>query len=198
MLVVRFVIFSILLCAAIDSHAEMSMFLSMGYGRGGTRLATLTGGQDYNIQAGSGLFVSGGVIIPVTLTKPHRFESQFGVGYMFQDDASHEENRVSLSRVPFEAIYFYRNRQELFRLGWGLTYQAAGKITAKGTNYSAETRVDNAVGWILAAEKLWTSQDSPSPWGLGVRYMKINYHLSKFSKDANGDTLYFTLSTYSP
>jgi hypothetical protein len=174
-------------------------YLSAGYGRGGSQLSHLTGEQNYNIEAGSGLFLIGGAIVPITPTRPHRFESQLGLGYMFQQDKKNEANRVSWSRIPVEALYMYRNTAALFRLGWGVTYHMAGKISAKGANSGAETGVKNALGWVLAAEKLWSYGEKDSGnWALGLRYVAIKYRLSKFSREANGDTLFVTFSMMSP
>jgi hypothetical protein len=194
--------FRFLVAAAIlviGSHAyAVDGYVSFGYGHGGTQLKDVTGGQDYNTQAGSGLYMVGGVVIPISPTTPHRFEGQLGLGYMFQDDARNEENLVSWSRVPLEALYFYRNTRELFRFGWGITYHVAGKISAKGTNSSAETNVDNALGWVFAAEKLWSpSENTPGTVAFGIRYVSIKYNSSNFSEEADGSTWYLTLSSFS-
>ena len=47
-------------------------FISFGFGSGGSNLSQLTGGQDYDIHAGDGLFISGGLIFSISPTHPHR------------------------------------------------------------------------------------------------------------------------------
>ncbi len=177
----------------------VSGYLSTGYGRGGTRLSELTGGQDYNTQAGSGLYLTGGALFVLSPTTPHRFELQIGLGYMFQDDAREEENRISWSRIPIEALYFYRNTREMFRLGWGATYHVGNNISAKGTNAAIETDVDNALGWMISGEKLFSLKaDELGVWGIGFRYLWINYKSSSFLRDADGSSWFLTLSFIGP
>lgn len=190
----------VLFCVLISIKAEaVSSYLSMGYGRGGTHLPDVTGGQNYNTQAGSGLFITGGALFVLSPTIPHRFEMEFGLGYMFQDDARQEENRVSWSRIPIEALYFYRNTREMFRLGWGATYHVGNRISAKGTNASADISVENALGWLISGEKLFSSnEDGLGAWGLGFRYLWINYKSSSFAKDADGSGWSLTLSFVGP
>src|SRR3712207_1620507 len=101
----RLQIFAVISTVLASHQAQaISGYFSMGYGRGGTRLSDVTGGQDYNTQAGSGLFLTGGALFAVSPTIPHRFEMQLGLGYMFQEDARQEENRVTWRRIPIEAL----------------------------------------------------------------------------------------------
>lgn len=186
--------FGLLLILISFQARAISGYMTMGYGRGGTPLADLTGGQDYNTQAGSGFLISGGALFAVSPTIPHRFEAQLGLGYLFQDDARVDENLVSWSRVPVEALYFYHNTREMFRLGWGATYHVRNFIKAKGANASAETSVENAFGWILTAEKIFDSPQNEGRWGLGLRYLWIKYSSRAFSREADGNTLFLTLS----
>lgn len=173
----------------------ISGYLSLGFGSGGTRLSNVTGGQDYQVQAGSGLFMTGGALFSLSPTVPHRFEMQLGLGYLFQDDARQKENRVSWSRIPIEAIYLYRHTQSLFRLGWGATYHMANKISAKGSNATAGTNVDDSLGWIISGEKLFASREGGrGVWSLGLRYLWIDYKSSSFSKPADGNSWFLTLS----
>ncbi len=171
--------------------------MSFGYGSGGSDLNKLTGNQNYDLKAGDGFFISGGVVLPISPTTPHRFETQLGVGSMFQSDGSDKDkNSVSWRRFPIDLIYFYRNTRELFRLGYGLTYQVANKIDAKDANSTATTKVDNALGWAITAEKFFTSTDT-NIWSIGLRYNMIGYSSSGFMKNANGDALFLTFTLIS-
>ncbi|MES2965414.1 MAG: hypothetical protein V4760_16145 [Bdellovibrionota bacterium] len=176
------------------AHA-LAGYLSMGYGRGGTHLRDLTGGQNYNTQAGSGLFLTGGALLTVSDTIPHRFEAQLGLGYMFQDDAREELNSTKWSRVPIEALYYYRNTREMFRFGWGATYHVFNRISGKGANLSVTRDVENAFGWVVAGEKLFNEPSKEGQaWGLGLKYVWLNYKSSSFVSDADANTWYLTFS----
>src|SRR5438105_4362115 len=91
--VIAFLLFS-------QGALTVTVHLSFGYGRNGTYLSDLTGGQNYNTQAGSGLYLSGGVILPISPTIPHSFEAQLGIGYLYQGDSRDENNSVSWTRFP--------------------------------------------------------------------------------------------------
>lgn len=181
------------LSISLDALAT-DRFISAGFGTGGASLSDATGGQNYNIKAGSGIYLLGGAILPVSATTPHRFEAQLGIGFIFEQDYSPKESAVSWSRVPVEAIYFYRNTRELFRLGWGAIYHINNKIEANGANASAATSADHAFGWTLAAEKLIKADESNSLAGIGLKYNFIKYHSSSFTKSANGNALFLTMS----
>lgn len=178
---------------SLDAHAVVGN-ISFGYGSGGTPLSEATGGQDYDTRAGDGFFFIGGVLLPISPTIPHRYELQLGIGYIFQDEGD-DKNSVSWSRIPTEAIYYYRNTRDHYRFGWGITYQIANKISANGTKSDAETSVDNSTGWVFSAEKLITlGPQNEQLIGLGIKYVNIDYTSSSFSKDVHGDCLYFTYS----
>lgn len=163
-----------------------SGFLTLGYGSGGDSLSASSGGQDYNTKAVSGLYFVGGKIFTVSPTIPHRFEAQFGLGYMFQNDAREQVNAVSWSRIPIEAIYYYNNTVENFRLGWGTTYHINGSVSAKGSNETASTNVENAWGFVVVAEKVWDTS-TEGTMSVGLRHTSMNYRLTAFDKVVNGD-----------
>tara|TARA_B110001454_G_scaffold219204_1_gene252254 strand:+ start:68832 stop:69404 length:573 start_codon:yes stop_codon:yes gene_type:complete len=172
-----------------------SGFLTFGYGDGGDSLSSASGGQNYRTHAGSGLFFMLGKIITVSPTVPHHFEAQLGIGYLFQNDAREQDSSVSWSRVPIEAIYFYKNTIENFRLGWGSTCHINSSINAKGTNASASTSVENAWGFVLAAEKLWVTETNEM-MSIGLRHTSMNYRLTAFDKVVNGDNLSVTFTGF--
>ncbi|GEM_PF-2440585 len=161
-------------------------FLTVGYGHGGDSLSNASGGQDYSTQAGSGLFFVGGLLFPISTTTPHRFEAQIGAGYLFQNDEHSKDDSVSWSRIPIEALYYYHNTRNKFRLAWGATYHIANNIDSRGVNKSAETRAENAWGRILVVEKLWSTETGET-MSIGLRHTSINYRLSAFDKIVNGD-----------
>ncbi len=167
----------------------LDKFLSIGFASGGSSLEKLTGNQGYDIDAGAGLSVSGGIIVPVSDTVPHAFEAQLGIGYLFRDQ-DQEENFVSFSRIPVEGIYYYKNTENRFRLGWGAIYHFENKIRARGAYSTAAGPVDPSLGWALAAQKMIGSKGQIA---LGLRYVGIKYRSSRFSGEADGSGLGLTL-----
>lgn len=171
----------------------LTPFLAIGYAGGGDRLSALTGQQGYDLSTGAGIYFSAGTIVPVSNTTPHAFELQLGLGYIFTDSGN-TENRVSFSRVPAEAIYYYRNTENAFRLGWGALYHFENKISGRGPNSAAATSVDPAWGWTVSAQKVFGNPGSVGPI-FGVRYNSIEYHLTRFRTKADGSSLLFTLES---
>lgn len=190
---IKFFLLVFLICT--NSHAAKS-YLSFGYGRGGDELRDATGGQNYSIKAGDGLSLMVGKIITISDTKPHGFEAQLGLGYMFQDDGNSKEGNqvVSWRRIPIELVYFYNNTRELFRLGYGAIFHTNNRIDGDGMNASASAKARDAWGMTFAAEKVFKSSENPGIWSMGLRYQMIEYSSSTFSKKVDGDTLSFTLS----
>lgn len=185
-------------CLPDCAHA-LGGFLTFGYGKGGTSLKDHTGGQNYNIQAGDGLLISAGVLAAISPTKPHRFETQLGIGYQFRDDASADDKRgsVSWNHIPIDLFYFYRNTREHFRIGYGLTFQFRNRLEAKGTNSTASANFDDAIGSVITIEQLFES-GTAGLWGFGLRYNLINYKGSKFGGSVDGDAVFLTMTLLGP
>jgi hypothetical protein len=185
-----------LLSALVYARPAMALssFFSVAYGRGGAALSDVTGGQNYNTQAGSGLLMSAGVLIPLVPVQTHRFELQCGIGYIFQQDGRSSESLLTWSRVPIEVVYFYRNSRELFRAGWGGTYHFANEISASGAYGSASGPVDNSAGFVVMAEKLFKYENDERNWGVGLKYVIMKYSARRFSNDIDANTVYATLT----
>lgn len=174
----------------------VSAHVSVAYGRGGSHLSDATGGQGYDTQAGSGMMLSLGMLVPVSPLEPHRTEIQLGVGYLSQGYGRKGEDKVWWTRVPLDAIYYYRNMKDLFRAGWGFTYHVANQIEAEGMNASAARSVHPALGWVVAAEKLFAySNGANAHWGVGVKYVMIKYRVTGAREDVDGNCVYLTLSS---
>lgn len=186
-------IFPLLLLICSARASALSFYGNIGYGIGGTQLADSTGSQDYRIQAGTGYFLGGGLLLPISPTTPHRFEAQVGLNLLMT--GSDGDNGVTWTRIPLEALYFYRNTNENFRFGYGLTYHVANRVSASGLNSTAEMNVDNAVGWIFSAEKIFATRTEDSG-AIGIRYVDINYRSSSFTKDAKGSAWFLVLSFF--
>lgn len=189
--------FLVILIFTVYSYAEPVPFFTIGIAQGGAQLSNLTGNQDYKINAGSGLFASGGIVLPISPTIPHQFEGQLGIGILYQDDYSSKADRVTWVRLPIDALYFYHNLREHFRLGWGMTYHVNGEISARGNNASANTNVDHSLGWVICAEKFITADSNAGFWTVGLRYTNIKYNLAKFDKKADGNSINFTMTFFS-
>lgn len=181
----------LLLFLPINASA-IGKYVSGGYAFGtGSEMKKLTGGQDYGINAGAGYHIAGGLILVISDTKPHAFELQGGVGYMFTS-AGGADNLVTFRRWTSELIYYYRNTDNNFRLGWGGIYHFETEIDAKGINAGAGGKVDPSLGWAVSAQYLL-------PRGaIGARYNHITYKSPRFSSDANGGGVLLTVEFHWP
>jgi hypothetical protein len=189
----RKLVLVVLLILSLRAFA-VNGFFSLGYNSGGgSKLQDSTGGQSYNIDAGSGFLWSGGIVFPVSPTMPHRFEAQLGIGYMVNYSGG-KDNEVDWTRVPLEAIYFYHNTREHFRLGWGPIYHMYNHITAKGSNSAAKMDVDNSWGWTFMAEMYAAPPVGKTYATFGLKYNVIQYKSPDFVQNAIGNAILVTLT----
>ncbi len=186
----RALLFAVLLYPS--AAFAVGKFLSLGFAGGGTDLASRTGYAGHDLNAGSGWYFSGGILLPVSDTVPHAFEAQLGIGYFFTDSGK-DDNIVSFSRVPLEAIYYYRNTENRFRFGWGAIYHFENRIRGKGVHSAAGADVDPALGWTLSAQKFLRPQSEQAAVVFGVRYNSIRYKSPRFSSPADGSAFLFTV-----
>lgn len=181
----------------LQAWAWQGLF-SLSVSAGGTPLDQVAPGPEYTIQAGDAWGLGVGVLIPVTDTSPTRYEAQISVGYHFST-AQQGDNEIAWRRIPLEGVYYYRNVEQKFRLGWGLIYSVGNDISAKGSNSSAKTDVDNALGWKLAADIVIphpnTNDDMLS---FGLHYNIINYNATSFSREASGNAIGIVLNMFWP
>ncbi|WII73228.1 hypothetical protein QJS83_04995 [Bdellovibrio sp. 22V] len=184
-------LFVILLGFSAPAYAA-DFLLSAGYAKGGESLSTATGGQDYRIDAGDGFYLSAGFIFPVSKTFPHYFEIQFTAGVMFT--GTEETDEVLWRRLPLEAIYFYKNTDHRYRLGYGAIYHTGNELSANGLSSSASATVDDVWGWTLAAEKIFPPSKEGVDGSLGLRRNFISYSSSHFSKPVQADSWLLTLN----
>ncbi len=175
---------------APENSKAVRAFASAGFGVGGSHLSDVTGGQDYNIRAGSGLSLTGGALVPMFVSESLNLAAQFGAGILLQADNRDQSKEASWIRFPLESILFIRNGC-CFRFGAGPIYHVGNRISAKGANSSASTGVDNALGWAIATEILmgWEERHLLA---IGLRYNSIKYESSSFSGDADGSALFLT------
>ncbi len=186
-----------LLLILLSSHSAFALsgYLTAGLGAGGSRLIDFTA---YNSQmgAGSSLYITGGLHLAISDTLPHRFEAEIGLGYMTQGD-NKKEPHITWSRIPIEAIYFYRNVQEDFRLGWGVTFHSHNELSSTGIGALPTIQVKDSWGWILAAEKIFSyGGTSLSGSAAGIRYTRIKYNSSSFSNEADASNFMATITIF--
>ncbi|MBY0386142.1 hypothetical protein K2X05_13365 [bacterium] len=186
----------VFVCLFVISNKSFAVekFMTLGFGPGGEKLESLTGLHSHGIQAGDGFLLSTGLIFAISDTKPHAFETQIGIGYLFFTDSDDEErNKVTWSRWPIDLIYYYRNHRNEFRLGYGVTYHFQNKLKGKELNANVSSPVDDALGWLVSIEKYFDAGDGAvGAWGL--RYTSINYQFERFTKSLRGDSIMLTLT----
>lgn len=197
-------LFVVSLFLSEKSQALSSVF-SIGYGQGGAAWSDLTGSLGASSRAGSGFSAAGGVLWLVSPTRPHQFEAQLTLGYMFLSEGKAEKDYFSWSRVPVEALYFYHHTREDFRLGWGGTFHTRGQIKGNGAYQGATTDVLDSWGWVLSAEKVFnaeneseienqTKKNEPS-MAVGLRYTNIRYRTVRFDGEIDGSTWSLSFSS---
>lgn len=185
----RKLIFWGLLVATSHAYA-IGGFYEVYAGAGGSQISS-----DIKVNAGSGLGFGLGVVHPISNTKPHRFEAQAGISYIFMQNGSDEErNMITWRRVPLDALYFYRNTANHFRVGWGATYHINNHLNGDGTMSGKSFHAENALGWVITAQYAPGFVDTTNA-AFGLRYVNIKYRADRFSGGViDGSALYATLT----
>lgn len=169
-----------------EKYLEKQMTFAIGMG--GTSLSSVTGGQDYDIRAGSGFTLTGGYIAPIFRSDSLVLEAHLGIGVMVVSDDQERKKEVTWLRFPIESIFFVQNGC-CFRYGVGPIYHFGNRINAAREISSADMSVENALGWALATDFGGKSGLRGKSVRFGLRYNNIRYVSSSFSAPADGSSL---------
>lgn len=172
---VRSVWFVALVGLSPDAMASIvSPAMGIGFEFGGEKIVDVvyTDGSRSDIESGRGLYLNGGLVINISETTPHTFETQVTAGYKFTSTKQASNGEVSFNRWPIELLTFYRNTERYFRFGGGVTYQVSNEL--KGTNaaVAATASFKNATGLVLEADWFLGPQHDLV---VGARYTVISY-----------------------
>lgn len=170
----------------------------MGFDGGGDSLHTENDQSDFDINAGTGLFLSAGTLIRVSDTAPHAFEAQLTVSYKFTWDADDKLGDVNWSHIPIEFMYFYRNKRNSFRFGYGASYYMSSRLEGEGGKSNINKKYENKLGYVLAIEKVLPNQNSKGLVSFGIRYSMRDFTPVDGGPTVNGNAfgLYMTLASF--
>lgn len=188
-------------------------FTSIGLGIGQTHFPDLLGNGELRPHESSNWYVMWGAIMAVSPSRPHRFEGHLGLGYMSESSEStdHSKQKVRWSNFPLEAMYFYHNTQELFRVGWGYTLHLRNDFETKTTGKIRGITQDDFGGWTFSLEKLvYSDGQAPesnenypqgtsnydSSFALGVKHHTYTFKDSRTSKKVEGSSTFLTLTIF--
>ena len=162
------------------SASIVSPAMTLGAEFGGEKIVDVVyaDGSRSDIEAGRGLFLSGGVVINLSETIPHTFETQLTAGFKFTSTKQASNGEVSFNRWPIELLTFYRNTERYFRFGGGVVYQVSNEL--KGTNAAANATASlkNATGLVLEVDWFVGAQHDLV---VGARYTAISYQAQNSS-----------------
>lgn len=151
--------------------------LKVGFDFGGDTLATVTftDGSTQSIKANQGYYF--GVGASIILGDSRDLEVEGAVSYK-EDVITATNGEVTFSRVPLDALVFYRFPQHI-RVGGGLTYHLNPKVSGSGLASNLNLGFDDALGWVLQAEYLLPPYSPRTPkMTVGARYTVIDYKTS--------------------
>lgn len=167
--------------AALDT----SFHFKAGYDAGGETLVTVVfvGGDTDKIKANEGLFFGAGVSM-VNDTKD--VETELSLSYKF-DEITGSNGEVSFSRLPLDALVFYRFPS--VRLGGGVTYHLNPDLDGSGVVGGLNVSFKNALGLVLQADWRLTEK-----LNLGLRYTVLDYEVESTGAkvDSNGIGIVFS------
>lgn len=157
---------------------EVGTMIKGGYDAGGDSVvrADFTDGSTRSIKANQGFYSGGGVSI---LNDDETLEAELSLSYKVTI-LSASNGKASFTRLPLDALAFYRWPK--LRVGGGLTYHIHPSIDGSGSLSEASRSFDNAAGFVLQGDYLFTRKLS-----VGVRYANIEYKQRNPSASFRGD-----------
>lgn len=180
-------LFGIFLLPFASNAAKVSPLFAGALEFGGDKLVDVTysDGSKSNIEAGRGIILAGGAVVNFTETTPHTFEVQgtFGIKWTSTKQATNGE--VDFYRWPLELLSFYRNTENNFRLGGGVTYQLGNELKGSKDASAISTKLKNALGFVVQGDYFI---GAASNMALGLRYTTIQYETENFGGSASGNS----------
>jgi hypothetical protein len=171
----------------IVSHAqEFKPMIKAGFDFGGDTLVnvTFTNGETDSIKANDGFYFGVGVSILAT----SEIEAELSLSYKFESITA-ENGDVDFTRMPLDALVFYRFPSPSIRVGGGLTYHLNPKLSGSGIAGGLNATFDDALGFVLQADYVF-----PKLFLVGVRYTQLEYEASNGAKaKSNGAGLTFSM-----
>ena len=165
------------LAAGFARAAEVKPVARIGFDFGGDNLITVpfNDGTSDSIRANEGFSIGGGALF---VTDLRNVEVEATLSYKFTS-VNARNGDVTWTRFPLDAIVFYRFPR--VRLGGGLTYHLSPTLEGSGAASNINARFDDALGYVLQADYLWTPR-----YTLGARYSNLTYRTGGASFNSNG------------
>lgn len=165
-----------LLAAGFARAAEVKPVARIGFDFGGDNLITrpFADGSSGTIRANEGFWIGAGVLV----SGSRNVEAELTLSYKFASSRA-ASGDVTWTRFPLDAIVFYRFPR--VRLGGGLTYHLSPTLEGSGAASNINARFDDALGYVLQADYLWTPR-----YTLGARYSNLTYRTGGASFNSNG------------
>jgi hypothetical protein len=170
----------------VSQAQEFKPMLKAGFDFGGDTLVsvTFTNGETDSLKAHEGFYIGGGLSILAT----SEIEAELSLSYKF-DSISASNGEVEFSRLPLDALVFYRFPSPSIRVGGGLTYHLNPKLSGSGVAGGLNASFDDALGFVLQADYVF-----PKLFLVGVRYTQLEYEASNGAKaKSNGAGLTFSV-----
>ena len=146
--------------------ADFRPILKGGFDLGGDTMVSVvfTNGETSTIKANEGFYLGGGLAV---IDDARNLEYHLTLAYKIAV-MSAENGDLEFTRVPLEALVFYRFPK--VRVGGGLTYHLNPELEGSGVASAVDVKFKNALGFVLQADYLiWRGLAA------GVRYTFLEY-----------------------
>jgi len=146
--------------------APLRFVAGLGVSGGGDKLAHVdyTNHTSQNINAGSGVYFTGGVDYRVSPEFSVQATANFHV-----DNTSASNGDIRFQRFPFELIgYFHAN--DKFRVGGGLRYTTGAKLSSSGVASAPDLKYDDTTSAVVEGEYFFNPRT-----GVKLRYVNETF-----------------------
>ncbi len=171
-----------------------SPLMILGGELGGDKISQISGKPVESLSAGAGINFSLGVKFDIVDNDPHSYETRFHLGLNASESQGGEDKLSTWTSIPLNLEYFYVNRRNHFKIGYGLTYRFSNSLDSERSGVNNDFRFEDTLGYTLSVESY---RDMPNgSFSTGIRYTSITYTEATSGQRFRGDSIgvYFVMS----
>ena len=180
-----------LLC--FKAHASLSGAFSTSLESGGDVVfgSGISAGvsETSKLNGAQGLSLNAGFLIDTSTNNSNSFQIQTTIGAKFVRTQPASDGAImSWYRFPVEALVFYHNSDIGIRVGGGICYHVANKLSGTRQYFDLSETFNDAVGAVGQIDYVG-NLDSKSRYTIGLRYINLEYVSQKYdgrTLNANG------------
>ncbi len=187
-------IFAFSVIPRLASAFAASPLMTLGGELGGEKISQISGKPVESLSAGTGIYFSLGAKLDIVDNEPHSYEARIHLGLNAAESQGGEDRLSTWTSIPLNLEYFYVNRRNQFKIGYGLTYRFSNSLDSERSGVKNDFRFKATFGYTLSIERY--SNVPSGHLSTGIRYTSITYSEATSGQPFRGDSIgvYFVMS----